>query len=482
MTPRSDLPASLSHCRLVRSSRNLPPRRRPSDLRILAFSTVTLAAFLISAPARAADDLARGEELLARHDAAGAEEALRKAVAAAPKSARAHADLALALSMQEKLPEAIAETRQAVAIEPRNPRYLLQHGMALYSAGHSSEAAPVLGKAAALAPGNAQAAFLLAAAYADSGDERAAGAFQRVLKTSPENVRARGLYARYLWDKGRVEEGNRVMDEALALFPKDAALHAEYGEQLPLQGKFETAARELEAALALGDRRYDLLVELGDALWNAGRLEAAQAKFEEAIGREPEKPAARVELGRILFWTGRAGAAIPHLEAAVRARPKSDGLLLIIGRAYAAEGRLDEAERSFRAAVALDGESSVSRIALGQLLARQGKAEEARREIAEGRELYEREKKLQFDRISRRVQMNLAWENLRHGKPSEALARFEKMPPDSDVLEGRAAALSRLGRHDEAIRALERACSLDPENRTARARLSREYEEKGGPR
>jgi tetratricopeptide (TPR) repeat protein len=123
----------------------------------------------------------------------------------------------------------------------------------------------------------------------------------------------------------------------------------------------------------------------------------------------------------------------------------------------------------------------VSRIALGQLLARQGKADEARREIAKGRDLYEREKKLQFERISRRVQMNLAWENLKHGKPSEALARFDGMPPDSDVLEGRGAALSRLGRHDEAIRALERACSLDPDNKTARARLSREYEKKGNP-
>jgi tetratricopeptide (TPR) repeat protein len=354
--------------------------------------------------------------------------------------------------------------------------------MTLYSSGHPAEAAPILQKAVTLSPGQTQAAFLLAAAYADSGDDRAAAAFDRALKADPDNVRARGLYARYLWDSGRVEEGNRVMEEALRRFPNEAALHAEYGEQLPLQGKSETAARELESAVRLGDDRYETLVGLGDALWNAGRLDEAQAKFEQAIAREPEKAPARVELGRILFWTGRAGEAIPHLEAAVRARPNSDGLLLVIGRAYAAEGRLDDAERSFRAAVALDGENSVSRIALGQLLAREGKADEAAREIAVGRDLYEKEKKLQFERISRKVQMNLAWENLQHGKPSEALARFEGMPPDSDVLEGRAAALSRLGRHEEAIRALEKACSLDPENKTARARLAREYETKGRSR
>ena len=450
------------------------PRRRPSSLGILL-------AFVFLAPGigAAADDLARGEELLARHDPAAAEDALRRAVASAPGSARARSDLALALSMQEKFPDAVAEIKKAVALEPRNPRYLVQYGMALYASGRPAEAAPILRKAVTLSPGQTQAEFLLAAAYADSGDDRASAAFDRALKADPDNVRARGLYARYLWDSGREEEGNRIMDEALKRFPNEAALHAEYGEQLPLQGKFETAARELESAVRLGDDRYETLVGLGDALWNAGRLDEAQAKFEQAVAREPEKAAAQVELGRILYWTGRAGAAIPHLEAAVRARPKSDTLLLVIGRAYDAEGRLDDAERSFRAAVALDPESSVSRIALGQLLAREGKADEARREIAVGRDLYEREKKLQFERISRRVQMNLAWENLQHGKPSEALARFEKLPPDSGVLEGRGAALSRLGRHEEAIRALERACSLDPENKTARARLSREYEAKG---
>jgi len=424
----------------------------------------------------AADDLARGEELLSRGDPASAEAVFRRAVASGSRSARAHADLALALALQQKAPEeAIGEAKKAVELAPGNARYLVQYGTALYVAGRPADAAPILQKAVALAPADRRAAFLLAAAYADSGDDRAGAAFDRVLKSDPDNVRARGLYAKYLWDSGRVEEGNRVMDAALARFPKEAALHAEYGAELPDQGMFETAARELEMARRLGGDRYDLLVELGDALWNAGHLGEARAKFEEAVAREPEGIPAQVELGRILFWTGSAGEAIPHLEAAVSARPKSDGLRLVIGRAYAAQGRLDDAERSFREAVALEGEVSESRIALGQLLARQGKTEEARREIAVGKELYDRERKAQFEKISRRVQMNLAWENLRHGKPADALARFEGLPPDSDVLEGRAAALSRLGRHEEAIRQLERACALDPENKTARARLSREY-------
>jgi len=432
--------------------------------------------------ARAADDLARGEELLARRDAAAAEEAFRRAVAAAPGSARAHADLALALSLQEKLSDALDEAKQAATLDPRNARYLLQYGSALYSAHRPSEAVPVLQRAVARSPEEKRAAFLLAAAYADSGDERAIPAFERVLKSDPGNAPAVGLFAEYLWESGRIEEGNRVMEQGLSRFPNDPALHARFGEQLPVQGKFETAAQELALARRLGDDRYELLVELGDALWNAGRLDDARTKFAEAVAREPERPFARVELGRILFWTGHPGEAIPHLEAAVRARPGSDSLRLVIGRAYAAEGRLEDAERSFRAAVSLDGESSTARIALGQLLAREGKTDEARREIDVGRELYDKERKLQFEKGSRKVELNLAWANLRHGNPSEALARFEKMPPDADVLEGRAAALSRLGRHAEAIRLLERACALDPESLTARARLSQEYEREGGRR
>jgi len=464
------------HRRLVRSSRIFGPRRRLPGIAGLFILSVSL----LARPAGAADDLSRGEDLLAKGDPATAETVFRRAVEAAPRSARAHAGLALALSMQQKAPEeAIGEGKKAVALAPGNARYLVQYGTALYSAGRPADAAPILKKAVALAPEQRRAAFLLAAAYADSGADRAAAAFDHVLKTDPDNVRARGLYAKYLWDSGRVEAGNQIMEAALARFPKEAALHGEYGAQLPEQGKFETAARELETARRLGDDRYDLLVQLGDALWNAGHLEEARGKFEEAIARAPERVPAQVELGRILVWTGQADAAIPHLEAAVTARPKSDGLRLIIGRAYTAASRLEDAERSFREAVALDGADSASRIALGQVLAREGKTEEARREIAVGKDLYDRERKAQFEKISRRVQMNLAWENLRHGKPADALARFDGLPPDSDVLEGRAAALSRLGRHEEAIRQLERACALDPENRTARARLSREYESVG---
>ena len=433
--------------------------------------------FSLAAPsARAADDLSRAEELLARRDPAAAEPILRKAVAAAPGSARAHADLALALSLQARLPDAIAEAKRAVELEPRNTRYLVQYGSLLYSANRPGEAATVLRKATTLTPGDRSAEYLLAAAYADSGDERAIPAFERVLKSDPDNARAVGSFSRFLWDSGRTDEGNAVIEKGLSRFPNDPALHALFGEQLPLQGRFESAAQELASARRLGDGRYEILVELGDAIWNAGRLDEAQAIFSEAVRREPEKAPAHVELGRILFWSGRADAAVPHLETAVRLRPDSDGLRMIMGRAYAAEGRFDDAERAFRAAVSLDAESSISRIALGQLLAREGKVDEAKREIAVGKELYDRERALQLEKGSRRVELNLAWANLRHGNPSEALARFEKMPPDADVLEGRAAALSRLGRHADAIRLLERACSLDPENRTARARLSQEYE------
>ena len=44
---------------------------------------------------------------------------------------------------------------------------------------------------------------------------------------------------------------------------------------------------------------------------------------------------------------------------------------------------------------------------------------------AVGRELYDSERKLQLEKGSRKVELNLAWANLRHGNPSEALARFD---------------------------------------------------------
>ena len=57
-----------------------------------------------------------------------------------------------------------------------------------------------------------------------------------------------------------------------------------------------------------------------------------------------------------------------------------------------------------------------------------------------------------------------AWAELEHGKAAEALARFQSFPETAESLRGQALADQRLGRHTDAIRALERAHALAPDD------------------
>ena len=56
------------------------------------------------------------------------------------------------------------------------------------------------------------------------------------------------------------------------------------------------------------------------------------------------------------------------------------------------------------------------------------------------------------------------WAELRQGRAEAALARFESISESTETLIGQASALSRLGRHQDAIRVLERARELEPQS------------------
>ena len=62
------------------------------------------------------------------------------------------------------------------------------------------------------------------------------------------------------------------------------------------------------------------------------------------------------------------------------------------------------------------------------------------------------------------IYLELAQKELNQGKAASALARFAAQPESPDALKGQALALQRLGRHADAVRALERAHVLAPDD------------------
>ena len=435
-----------------------------------------------SSPFSAEEALSRGERLLAEKEFTAAEAALREAVRASPKSARALSGHALALLALHREEEGLAEARRAVALAPEDGNVEFRLGLALAENGRPGEAADAFERASRTLPKAVFPLRALAFARGDAGDERAADAFERLLRLAPDDVEARRRYAAYLWEGGKNERGDAVMEEAIRLAPDDASLHAELGAHLPSEGQFATAARELARARDLGLKTAVVLNQLGDAQWNSGALEDAAESFRQVIAANPANFVSQTEMGRLLVFRGFPGEAVPHLAKAAELAPGSVPIALDLGRARESNGDLAGAEAEYRRAVTLEPDLSKTHYALGLVLARRGAAEESRAELATAKAQYDAERARAFEKGSLRVESNLAWVELNRGEAAAALERFRRLSETAETLTGAGAALSRLGRHAEAVKALEKASVLAPDDRKIAARLSREYALAGGAR
>lgn len=438
--------------------------------------TGAVSALLFAALAAVAspDPLADAEKLLERRDYRGAEIALREILRTDPSNARAHGNLALVLLEQKKTREAIDEARLAVAFGPQAPEARYIYGWALLSGGRPAEAARELEKAVTARPNAAPALSALAEAYTATSDPRARDVLRKLIVLEPGVAGHRAALAELYWSEETFEDGNRVAEEAVAAIPASADLKVRYGRTLAQQGRFLDAIGQLEAARGLGASGEAFLLLLASAHREGGHPEEAEKLLRTAARDFPSSAQIRGDYGRLLLASGRAEEAVAELREASRLDPRDASLQLDFGRACESTGRLDEAEAAYREAIRLAPRLPRGHYALGRLLLKRGRREEAEKELATHRELYDRGLERVSASETRAGELALAQARLREGQAAEALTIFRSLPESADSLLGAAEALSRLGRHAEAVRTLEKARALAPEDERVEPRLAAE--------
>ncbi len=344
--------------------------------------------------------------------------------------------------------------------------------MTLQAAGSPLEAARELERADALKPGQVGVVAALAAAWAAAGDDRAIAAYERLIALAPSDPAAPAGLAGYLWSVGRSEPGNAAAAKALQQFPESVELHRDFGRALFEQERFPDAARELGRARELGAADAGTFLLWANALWRAGDTAGAALAFDAGLAAHPSSAALLQDAGRLSLALGDPAGALPRLSEAARLKPKDASARFDVGRAREAAGQKAEAEAAYRLAASLAPQLASPHYALGGLLVRSGRREEGESELAAYRSLYERALRLSEEQNARGAEMALAWSELNAGKAPAALVRFNALPETPEVLLGRAAALSRLNRHAEAVRALERARQLAPDDPRVQTRLA----------
>jgi tetratricopeptide (TPR) repeat protein/serine/threonine protein kinase len=316
------------------------------------------------------------------------EEAVRyltAALALRPDSPGVHRNLGVALRLNGRQDEAIAEWRQAIALDRK---YAMPHanlGMALlYDKGRLDEAIAELHKAIDLDPKWAMAHADLGNALKAKGRlDEAVACYRQALKLQPKFVAVHLNLGNALKAKGRLDEAIAAYEKALALNPKYAPGHCILGAALADKGRLDEAIAEYHKAIALDPKYAPVHSNLGNALKAKGRLDDAIAEYHKAIALDPRFTLAHYNLGLALQAKGRLDEAIKEYRRAIELDPKFAKPHFDLGVALKAKGRLDEAVNEYHQAIRLDPTDALAHYSLGNALYDKGRLDEA---IAEYRQ------------------------------------------------------------------------------------------------
>jgi predicted TPR repeat methyltransferase len=192
----------------------------------------------------------------------------------------------------------------------------------------------------------------------------------------------------------------------------------------------------------------------------AGRLAEAERLYRQICAVDPDNVGSLHYLGVLAGQVGRNDLAIDLIGRAVALKPDYAEAHYNLGRALTMQGRPSDAVAHFQRAVSLKPNYTDAQIGLGNVLKEQGKLSEA---VAS----YERVLALRPDHAE--AHHNLGAVHFAQGNLTAAMNCFERAlalrPDNPEAWLGRAQALQRLNRPDEAIVAYRNALAKggDPE-------------------
>ncbi len=235
----------------------------------------------------------RVEEL----DAAAAD--FRRATALAPSLAEAQTDLAYALWRQGHLDDALAASRAALQLDPRDAAAHRYAGrLVLLKDGNREEAIAHLEKAAQLNPEETDAHFDLLMAYRAAGDAASAWSQLRLLQTEFPEDDPRLLYLRGLLvsDQGRSAMAIDCFRRAWSGDPHLEEARDALGVELVQSRHWAEALEVLESASKANPRSFRLAYAHALALLNVQRLPEAAEEARRASFLNPASTEAQALL------------------------------------------------------------------------------------------------------------------------------------------------------------------------------------------
>jgi len=198
------------------------------------------------------------------------EEALaeaRQAAALNPRYAKAYVLAGRIHAERQNWDAAFELFDHAVTLDPRDSDAWYFHGRALYEANRFEGAIEKLTRAGGLQSGQGRVHEMLALSWEALGNaSRAEENFRRAIQLSPASYRPHYAYGVFLLKQGRTAESAPLLAEALRLHPDSSEARFEYGRVLFQTGKLAEALDVLRTADASVCRMLNLRARVLAAL------------------------------------------------------------------------------------------------------------------------------------------------------------------------------------------------------------------------
>jgi len=296
-----------------------------------------------------------------------------------------------------------------------------------------------------------------------------------------------------LIESGKFDEAQELATRLSRKHPTDpdiwyalAGLHAR-------RGLIENVIDCCKQVIRLSPNHAGAHYNLGTALRQTGQPHKAKLCFHKCLDIDPENQSALVSLGQLLNSEGLYAEALPYLRKATTAKPLNDDAFYYLGVTELSLGNLDAAMKAYKQAIHIRPDHFKAINNLGHILNEQGKLDESleifKRLVQYKPDapepynnlgvVYESMGKIKEAESAYRKAISLAptlIETKSHlgfllageGRTQEALDCFKDVldstPDHEPAIAGKAVALEKLGKVDDACDTLEPAISARSRN------------------
>jgi tetratricopeptide (TPR) repeat protein len=296
-------------------------------------------------------ELTHAEQLIDKHDYAGAEPLLQKVVGDDPANYVAWFELGFVENGLGKVDDSIAAYRKSVSAKPEVFESNLNLGLQLAKTGQP-DAERYLRAATQLTPTSRIA----------EGQERAWLSLGHVLEAA------------------KPDEAIAAYRQAATLQPKDIEPHLAAGRLFEKQGKISDAESEYKTAVAT-DGSADAVIGLANIYMRQHELPEAETELRALVVARPEYAPARIQLGRVLAGEGKIDSAIAELTKAGTLAVTDLSVQRDLADLYVMDKQYAKAEEGYRTLLAAHPNDAELHQSLGKSLLEEKKFSEAQKEF-----------------------------------------------------------------------------------------------------